>query len=448
MLIRLESQQALPYRTEPSVPGSLWIALLVIVLSASVVLGTSLAGLEVLAIIPGLAGFLLLLKYPEIALGLLLTIGSFKGARELQRVPVDLTLVLLIILALATAYRIWKRPTLGLPWEFCFFVPIIFMMVLSLTYTPHLAAGIDKTVRFLLIDGICILAPFVILTSPAKMMRLFLTMAAAGLAVSAMALSGLGGYERLTTPSGDTIQMGHDAALGIVIVWFGLLPHRSLPVRVILYAAIGLMGIGMVGSGSRGPFIGFSLAIFISIIFQRRVGFGSGRLLFDLILFAPLCVVAVVSAGIPKASFNYLAQLENVNNTDAFLGGRAELIKMGLNLILEHPVAGVGINGFPTRITGQGNWPHNIPVEIGSELGVAAMLSFCCLAFFALKATYQEFIVADDHWRSAVNLAMCFMIIEFVSMLNTGNINDARELWTCLSIPFVIRQLRITGQSY
>lgn len=227
MLIRLETQQALPYRIEPGVPGSLWIALLVILLSAGVVLATSHAGIGIFAIIPGLVAFLFLLKYPEITLGALLTIGSFKGAPALQHSPVDLTLLLLGVLAAAVAYRIWKGNMVRLPIEFCLYVPIIFMMLLSLTYTPHFDLGIDKTARFLIINGICIIAPFAILTSPARVMRLFLTMLLACLIVSAMALSGLGGQERLTSPSGDTIQMGHDAALGIVIIWYGFLPEKA-----------------------------------------------------------------------------------------------------------------------------------------------------------------------------------------------------------------------------
>ena len=143
--------------------------------------------------------------------------------------PIDLTVLLLLILIPAVALGIWKKShdvsSLGilLLCPYCCHdasEPDLTLRILSL--------GLDKTARFLVIDGLCIISPFVILTSPARINRFFITLLVAGLAASAISLTSLGGYDRLTTPSGDTIRLGHDAALGIVIVWFGLLPRKKL----------------------------------------------------------------------------------------------------------------------------------------------------------------------------------------------------------------------------
>lgn len=437
------------YRVIPGAGGasrSFWIGVLAIAVSSGIVVGAGAFGLNALAIPMALGCALLLVKYPEVALGALMTIGSFKGTRELAHVPIDLTLLLLLILISAVTIGIWKKNMIPLPWEFWFYAPIVFMMLLSLLYTPHFELGLDKTVRFLFLTGICIISPFAILTSPARMQRFFVTILLAGLTASAMALTSLGGYERLTTPSGGTIQLGEDAALGIVIIWFGFVPHKNLPARMFLYALMGLMAIALVGSGSRGPFLGFALCILLSIYFRKKVGFGSAQLSLDSLVFGTLLVVALFSVGIPQASFNYLGQLGNVHDTRALTGGRADLIQMGLRLIVEHPLGGVGINGFTSEAVGVSSWPHNIPVEISCELGLAAGLSFCCLVVAALKTTYEEFVLADEKWRPAANMVLCFMVIEMISMLNGGNINEVRQMWTCISLPFVIRALRQTGR--
>ena len=431
------------YGLMPGASRSFWIAVLTIAASVGIVLSIDYFGLVVLAIPLAVGCALLLVKFPEVTFACLMTIGSFKGARELGAVPVDLTVLLLLVLIPAVAIGIWKKHMMPLPWEFSFYVPIVVMMLLSLTYTPHFELGLDKTARFLIINGLCIISPFVILTSPARINRFFLTLLVAGLAASATSLTSLGGYDRLTTPSGDTIQLGHDAALGIVIVWFGLLPGRNIVTRAFLYSLIGVMAIAMVGSGSRGPFLGFALGMSLSVYFWKKVGFGSGQLLFDSLVFGSLCVLMVLSVGIPKASFNYLAQLGNVQSTDALMGGRAELARIGWRLTLEHPLGGVGIDGFPTRIAGESGWPHNTLLEISSELGLAAALSFCCLAITTLKATFGEFFHANEELRPAANMVLGFMVIEMITMLNTGNINDVRQLWTCISLPFVLRQLRV-----
>lgn len=445
MFIRLENTQALPYRTDRSVPGTLWIALLAVIICSGVVVGTSVGGLKVLAIIPGLAFFALMFRYPEIALGALMVIGTFKGAPELSRVPVDLTVFLLLVLGPAMVYSLWRRPIVPLPRELFLYVPIVLMMILSLTYTPSFAGGVDKTMRFILLSGIAIIGPFILLTSPAKVKRFFLTLLVAGLCVCFLAFKGLGGTERLASPSGDTIQLGHDAALGMLIVWFGMLPKQKMFLRPISFVLIGILAVGMFGAGSRGPFLGLVVGVLFSLVFRRRVGFGAGQLVFD---FGLLCVAGAMLisvVGIPQASFRYLAQLTNVHNTTAFMGGRAELVRVGLNMTLEHPLLGVGIDGFPHVWTDVGNWPHSIPVELSSELGLMPAIVFLVLEVLAFRTGFQEFLLADKEWRASANLAICFLIVEAISMLNTGNINDNRQLWTSISLVFLLRQIRTTG---
>jgi len=446
MFARTQSAQAMLPRAAGGSVRSLGIAGLTIAISLAVVFCTSLWGLKVLAVFPAMALGVLLLQYPEITFGALMVIGTFKGAQELSAVPLDLTIVLLLTLMPALAYRFWSKGMVPLPWELSLYLPIIFMMILSLTYTPSLAGGLDKTARFIVINGISILGPFVILTSPARMKRFFLTLLAAGLAVSLMSFKGLGGSERLAAPGGDTIQLGHDAALGILIVWFGLVPGQKIYVRTFWYGIIGVLGVAMVGSGSRGPFIGLVVGILVSIWFRRRIGFRVGQLVFDFGILTLAATLLLSAVGIPKASFRYLSQLTNVSNTSAFLGGRAELVRVGLRMTMEHPILGIGVDGFPHVWTDVGNWPHSIPVELSSELGLGAALSFCVLQILALKAGAKELLTADEEWRVAASLVMGFMIMEAISMLNTGSVNDNRQLWVSLSLPLVMQQIRAKGR--
>jgi O-antigen ligase len=331
---------------------------------------------------------------------------------------------------------------IALPWELSLYFPIVFMMLVSLLYTPDLSGGVDKTIRFVIINGIAIVAPFAVLDSPARFKRFFLTLLAAGVIASLMSLSMLGGKERLTVPGGDTIQLGHDAALGIALLWFGLMPRQKLLLRLISYSAIAVMLVAMLGSGSRGPFLGFVACILLSVWFCRRVGFSPSQLIFDFGALVLLGTLLLPFVTLPKASLDYLAQLEYVHSASAFLGPRAALLNKGVQLTLEHPLSGVGINGFPILFTGVGNWPHSIPLELSSELGILAALAFICLQITALRSALKQFFLANERWRTIANLILCSMLIEAISMLNTGNVNDNRQLWVCLSLPFVLRRLR------
>jgi O-Antigen ligase len=421
---------------------SVWIAALAVAAAMAVVLGIALIGWKIIAIVVALGGGLLLVRFPEVALGCLMVIGSFKAAPQFDSLPVDPTLVFVVVLMGVIGIRLCRKSTIPLPWELSLYLPIVLMMLLSLLYTPNLSGGLEKTARFVIINGVSILAPFAVLDSPAKFKRFFMTLLAAGFIASLTSLNMLGGHERLTTPGGDTIQLGHDAALGIAILWFGLLPGQKIPIRIGLYAALGVMLVAMLGSGSRGPFIGLAACILLSVWYRRRIGFRSRQLIFDFGALVILGALLLTVVSIPQESLAYLARLGDVQSATAFLGPRAALSRKGWQLTLEHPLRGVGIDGFPVLFTGIGNWPHSIPIELSSELGVGAALSFICLQLVSLRTSLKEFFLADERWRSTASLVLCFMVTEAISMLNTGNVNDNRELWACLSLPFVLRYLR------
>lgn len=421
------------------------LTVIIVIVSAAFTLAASYYGWKLFIIPLGLIGWFLLTKFPEIALSCLMVVGTFKGAPQLEGSPIDLTVVLVLALVWSMGRACLKKSVIPLPKEFLFYVPILFMMLLSLLYTPNFPGGIDKTARFFIICGLAILGPFAVLTTPSRLRRFFWTLFMAGVIASVVSLPMLGGRERLTAPGGDTIQLGHVAAVGIAIVWFGLMPGRNLLFRLIMYGGIALLAVALVGSGSRGPIIALAAVIFISIWYRRRVGFTVPQLLFDSAFLVGTGLLVLPFVRIPQESIEYLGRLLSFKSAASFLGPRAELMQLGWRLTLEHPLTGVGIGGFPTLYTGIGNWPHSIPLEFGSELGLIAALSFCCLVFVALTAALKEFVSEDDGSRSIRNLMFCFIVIVTISMLNTGNLNDNRQLWTALSLPFLFRAARVEG---
>jgi O-antigen ligase len=421
------------------------VTIIITVVFTAFTLATSYFGLKLLLIPLGLVVWFLMTKFPEIALGCLMVVGTFKGASQLEGSLIDLTVVLVLVLVWSMGRAFSNKSSIVLPREFLFYVPLLFMMLLSLLYTPDLSGGIDKTARFFIICGVAILGPFAVLTTPARLKRFFWTLLMAGMIASAMSLPMLGGRERLTAPGGDTIQLGHVAAVGIAIVWFGLMPGRKLLVRLILYGCIAVLAVALVGSGSRGPIIALGTVILISIWHRRRVGFTVPQLLFDFAFIFGIGILFLPFVHIPEESTDYLGRLLSFKSTAAYMGPRAGLLQFGWKLTLAHPITGVGIGGFPVLYTGIGNWPHSIPLEIGSELGLLAALSFCCLLFLALKTALKEFLSGDDDSQTIRNLMFCFIVIVTVGMLNTGNLNDNRQLWTALSLPFLFRSARVAG---
>ena len=99
-------------------------------------------------------------------------------------------------------------------------------------------------------------------------------------------------------------------------------------------------------TGSRGGFIGL-LVVFIMLLFSktRSVRFGHK------VVFVVLCLALVIfksnSIDFERLSTTFQPE-KDYNVTDEF--GRVDLWKMGLNMMLTHPLTGVGPNCFPMAV--------------------------------------------------------------------------------------------------
>lgn len=84
------------------------------------------------------------------------------------------------------------------------------------------------------------------------------------------------------------------------------------------------------------------------------------------------------------------------DNTDYNLdaqGGRLAIWKEGLRLMFRYPLLGVGIEQFPVALgmLGSGAWKaaHNSFIQIGTELGLIGLGTFCAIIIFIIRLTIQ-----------------------------------------------------------
>jgi O-antigen ligase len=245
----------------------------------------------------------------------------------------------------------------------------------------------------------------------------------------------------LVSEGGDTIQLGHDAALAIVVIWYLLLPRRSLLSRVALYGLIVALCVAVIGAGSRGPTVGLACCIALSFVLHKQLGIELKTLLTDLgcLVGAALLVVPIV--GIPQSSYDYLARLGDPN-MHRMLGPREALMAEGWRLTLAHPLRGVGIGGFPVVFRGIGAWPHNMMLEISSEMGVFAVLIFCVLVWLSFREVLRQMAISDTVLGPLTAVVFAFFAFEFIDIMNTGSLNDNRAMWLALALPFVLKTLR------
>lgn len=388
----------------------------------------------------GLVASLCLVRYAEIGLALFFLVGLVKGDPKFASVPVDLTLLVGAIVAVGTAYRLFiKKQTLRLPREYFFYLPILAMMLLSLTYTPDLAAGLDKTLRFVCLTSVGIVAPFVLFDDDSKMRNFLLATMIGGLLLAINSLSMLGGEERLVSPSGLNTELGAASSVSIIIIWAMLFPRWRMVTRLLFYPALGVLAVALIGSGGRFANVSAVVCVLLGTLLCRKL-FG------DVLLAGGLTLLALPLLWIPQASFEYLHSL--VHPTLA-MGTRDDLMWLGVRMFSHHPVLGVGIDGFrfvsPNPLTY--NYPHNLFLELGSELGMFAAFAFVALAFCSFREILKQLSDARLRANPLVPTVFLLLIYVFLDAMQSGDINDLRFMWFVFGLPFLLRHLQMSSRN-
>jgi len=385
-------------------------------------------------LIGGVAALLFFMKFPEIAVSLFYVVGFFKGDPRLDATPVDLTVTVAVMMLLAMGVRLFfTDSTLHLPRDFVFYIPLLALMFISLTYTPDFAAGLDKTLRFIFLTLMGAISPFLLVDTPEKIRRFLVGLVLGGILMSVNSFFMLGGEDRLTAPSGETTALGFSAGLALVIIWALWFPRMSLFRRILLYPFIAVLMVALVGSGGRFANVGTAVCIGLSILFYRK-------LIVDLAVMLGAGIAALPFVRIPAASLDYLASLAHPHQA---FGTRTDLMFFGLRTFLDHPLLGVGIQGYryvtPNPLTY--NFPHNLLLELGAELGIFAIITFLALAVCSYRAMFR--VLRDAYSENAPLYRTVFLMLILTCMdaSVSGEMNNDRLLFFMLSMPFVLERI-------
>jgi O-antigen ligase len=382
----------------------------------------------------GAATLWFLLKFPEIAVSLFYVVGFFKGDPRLDASPVDLTLTVAVIMLLAMGLRLFfTQARLHLPKDFIFYAPLLALMFISLTYTPDLAAGVDKTLRFIFLTLMGAISPFLLVDTPPKVRRFMAGLVVGGMLMAINSFFMLGGEDRLTAPSGETTALGFSAGLALVIIWALWFPRMALFSRVLLYPFVAVLIVALVGSGGRFANVGTVVCLGLIILFYRK-------LVVDLVIMLGAGIAALPFVKIPAASLDYLASLAHPHQA---FGTRTDLMEFGLRTFLDHPLFGVGIQGYryvtPNPLTY--NFPHNLLLELGAELGIFAVIAFLGLAVCSYRAMFR--VMREAYSENIILYRTVFLILILTCMdaSVSGEMNNDRLLFFMLSMPFVLERI-------
>ena len=407
--------------------------------------------------------YLLSVKYPEISFVLFLTAGVYKADPRLRFLPgfIDLTVLFGVFAIIGVLYEIFvRRKTRLIVPSIPILLPylgIVSISLLSLLYTRAPIYGSDKLLRFLTITSTAFLLPFYLFQDKKTVDRFFIIFIILGIAMFLDIISGglkPGNLGFETAFGSNYLAVGRICGNALIILFLYFLPmSRKFWIKLLFITLLGISLFAMFISGGRGPLISVTVSIATIIISVVKASI-SGLLKklairkVDFLILKTFVILLLISFLVFVTFKDYfqisiarLALLQEGLGVSVL--ERIARYKKSSEAIVAYPtfITGLGIGGFSVYYDGVDirSYPHNIFLEIGSELGFLGLLFFVLIVYFTVKraiSTIRRVKTGSDYLLILTILAL------FINMLInssvSGDINDNRLLFTWIGMVYSI----------
>ncbi len=396
----------------------------------------------------------LMFKYPEYSLLFFLTAGFFKGLLMVKFGifrRFDLTVMSAVLVLIFMSYKFIRE---GGRIKGIFSVPVFLYLVfgilllLGLGFTSAPNYGFEKSSRFMTFGLIAFVSPLFFGNSVDGIKRILfmIVLAATVISVGTVVAPNIVIIREQTTRAtflgGNPLSVGLIAGMGIVICFpFTIMRSKSNILRIMNLALIGVMGVSIIISGSRGAFLGVGLVWCLTLYICRK---GISKVWQPITI--SILVILMITAFIKIPG-------EITERISSLFKGRYEAQKAGetrfllfdfvLDGFMEKPLLGHGTGAFAVNRGGQDvmDYPHNMYLEALYEqgmIGLAIITIFLWMIFSkwrqAAKLVYYNGM--DLKVFETVHITGLLFLFLFIQAMKSGDFNSNR--WMFLAAGMIL----------
>jgi len=447
----------------------IFIAIIIVALIFSSILSLIMYKFQqpllIFLIIIGTTFTLLLIKYPEITFALFLTAGVYKADLRLELIQqiIDLTIFFGFLSILGSIFNIYiRRIKFVIPTKqvlFPYFM-IIILGFISLLYTPAPLYGTDKFLRFLTITSTALFLPFFLFQSEKAIRRFFIMFIILAISMVIDIFSkGLKPNEIsfVTAFGSNYLALGRILGIAIIIVFFYFVfSARNFFSKLTFLLLIPIFLFGVFISGGRGPIVALTISIFTIFLYESFNLLKNALVLMkikkdnlkSLIFIWAIIIIAVFLIIYFHDFFTTIFYRFKILTEGDCKSATERLMRFekAIESLLSFPqiITGLGIGGFSVYFAGfddiRGDYPHNIFLEVGSELGIFGLIAIIYLIFSSfLKIIYQ---IKNEQVNNKIfyYTLLALFIFMLINSSISGDINDNRLLFTIIGLIYATKE--------
>ena len=396
----------------------------------------------------------LMFKYPEYSLLFFFTAGTFKALLMVKfgffRV-FDLTVMSAVLVLIFMSYKFVReggqiKGVFSAPLFLYLLLGILLLFGLGFTSAPRY--GFEKSSRFITFGLIAFVSPLFFGSSVdgIKRVLLMIVLAAVVISVGTIVAPDIVVVReqaiRGTFLGGNPLTVGLIAGMGMVICFpFTVMKSKSTILRIINLVLIGVMGVAVIISGSRGAFLGVGLIWCLVLYICRK---GISKVWQPVII--SILVILVITAFI-KMPGEITERISNMfkGKYEARQAGedRFVLFNFVLERFAESPLLGHGTGAFAVDRGGQDvmDYPHNMFLEALYEQGIVGFVVITVFLWMifskwrqAAKLVYYNGM--DLKVFETVHIAGLLFLFLFLQAMKSGDFNGNR--WMFLAAGMIL----------
>ncbi len=384
------------------------------------------------------------IKFPEIFFALFLTAGFYKAD---PRVPIpeylDLTVLFGSLVVISILYRILRQGLKipALPSKAIVpYLGLALMMLGSLLYTDATSYGTEKFLRFVTITALATFAPLFLFINLAAVRRFFYTLIIISTTMAVEAIFSSEGSFFRTAFGSNYIALARVTGMSLLAISLYFVIVGSALKKKLFWIAVATVNlVGLLAAGARGPVIALVVTIVTIIFLSWGVKMKRSTV-------KVLIATAFVVLGTGSAFYLFPEEVETLRFRLQVLvaepgGGtsaaqRLSFLNEALRAMDLSPIIGVGVGGFSTYYIGQDTrlYPHNIVLEVGSELGIIGIGFLLVLVGFCLLELIRMRQRADGNLHLLVSAILALFVYTFLNALLSGDINDNRVFFVWIGV--------------
>jgi len=375
------------------------------------------------------------LRRPELSLVLIFFSGFLKNIEILRNLPIDLTVLAVLLLIINSSVKIIKTRKFTKLKNLDFLVVLQGLLVLfsvvfisSRTWLNWWDAG-----RFIVFNLSLYFGLFLLSVKRKEIINITQWILFGVLVITSSSVHNLI-FGKITSwhlsSFGESYTtLGLVIGLGIIFLFLYIFSSNQMSTQKIFsFMLYGLLIFIFAFIPSRHVLLSLTLTLLLIILLKNLLRHRLrliGVLIFSLIFYLMGLYIANIQGVDVKRSWSYKGKYA-VSFND-----RTYYLKSAIELFKENPIFGIGMGEFIYLHGGKGNYPHNLLIESLVSFGIFSIFIFWPTLLISFKNSIS--ILRDKNMKNVEVIALWFIFFFFDSNFS-GSLSNFRILWLFMGI--------------